>query len=1164
MQLNKSGLNKVVSIFVTEYRILRRLPRFWMIALLLTLISQVSYVLACWYLAYHLPYDPTAGMNAPKYLLSNIDPTIFLFFQWASLILLFDLAHRHKRNRIDEVMDTTPITNLEVLVGRTLAVAGIVWFIGLFNISIMQVIGCFSYFGWHYAETLQWHSIVNLVLVDAPVNLIFWCSVLILLGVVLRTRILVVLVGSAAMFGWYWLVIRSPYSMLSLVSPSSNDTIFISELIPSFLSFNTFVVRVSYVLFAAFFLICATLLKNRMDGSKTRIFNLGLLLTSLTCGIGVFIWGFWGLLTPVSQFEQWKAVHAQYEWVDDVDIQRISGDLHIVANKILDAKFVISIVKNSGSSTKPLVFTLNPGLRIQKLEIRGSPVDYNFDNGLLEIQTTNVEIGIPIELIINARGKPTPNFAYLDSAVDYLSDGDVSVTSAKLLGKDGSVFNSSYIALMPGIHWYPTPGPMNAENRKSQTVRDFFAVELNVTLEPAAWNLIASASVSQSATTPNTYSVRSSAQVPEIGLFASRFQHSTIEVGGVRFSMFLHVNHTENLHPITDWNDTLRETVEWWIEECHRVGLTFPVETMTFVEVPRSLRTVGGGWRMDAVDTLPNGLVLLKEHGYPRANLQLATDRYIKRVKSWGPEFEEVSNLAPLRLLTLYFDRGKGTDAPWSSLNKHLWTHHTTPSGAYASTIDQIVNWLVASLPSELHRPKRQFSIYSTLRVADFTNLQFVAARRGLDDVQSNPNIVHREYESDTVRLERTFVERFSIWNHIEENGISRATKPMRSRRELEALLLKTREIASGLRDVNDQEKIFRWIHELRNQYHARNFTYQDFINSAKKHEIKYEPFLTEWITKNTIPAYRVREHKIRQMADDERGNTQYQTTVVLENTKSVAGYVKLMIPTEETAEWSLPYFDDEHSIEIHGNTTLRVRLTTAYKIAGFKLNPGLSYNRESLYFELHEQIGSLEPIQTSSPFIEVVDSYPKDGSIIVDDLDGGFQVHQRTPHLKPSRKFGPFAWLSDQHTEVVLDENLPLQTGFGLSRSLPNYWHRQTQNLMLAPFGHRDSPVVEFKTTIPADGEWQLNYHYPWVVPIEWRNESEIPDDDTLSIVISQSEQTYEAPLDIKPMSYGWNIVGKFELKSDPVSVKIVYRPKSHSDSVRIYADAIRWTPID
>ena len=281
------------------------------------------------------------------------------------------------------------------------------------------------------------------------------------------------------------------------------------------------------------------------------------------------------------------------------------------------------------------------------------------------------------------------------------------------------------------------------------------------------------------------------------------------------------------------------------------------------------------------------------------------------------------------------------------------------------------------------------------------------------------------------------------------------------------------------------------------------------------------------------------------------------------------------MIPTEETAEWSLPYFDDEHPIKINGNSALRVRLTTTYKIDGVKLNPGLSYNRENLYYELHEQIGSLDPIHSALPIIEDVDSLPADRSIVVDDLDEGFQAHRRTPSLEPSRRFGPFAWLIDQHTEVILDENLPLETGFGLSRSFPNYWRRQTQNLMLAPYGryrqsfayiwaNLESPVVEFRATLPEDGEWRLQYHYPWVVPIEWRNESEIPDDNTLSLVISQREQAYETPLDIKPMSYGWNTVGRFEMKSDPVSVKIVYRPKSHSDSVRIYADAIRWTPVD
>ena len=1176
MTSTNTTLSRVISISLMEFRILRRLPRAWMLAVLLTLTMQVCYILACWYLAYHLPYDPTAGINAPKYLLGNVDPTIFLFFNWALLLVQFDLIQRHHRSRIAEVIDAVPVTNIEVLLGRVVTVAGSLWALVVVNILVMQFLGYFSSFGWNFAETLQWHSVLNLLIIDGPVNLVFWSSFLFLLSVLIRNRLIVLLVGAATMFAWYWLVIRSPYSLLALTSPSTNDTLLISEITPSLLSLSTLSVRISFVLFAAFFLACAAFLQNRLDGTNPKRLNLGLLPISLAVGVGAFSFGAWGLTFPFTQFEHWRDAHAQQERVDDIDVLFLGGTINIDPHKSLDAKFVMRLVRNSGRRTQPLNFTLNPGLEIQRIAVDGAPMEHEFENGLLNIPNVIVEIGNPIELVIEVRGRPKSNFAYLDSVVNYLTSPEIPAHLAKLLGKDGTIYSTSYVALMPGAYWYPTPGAVNTTYPDSQPSRDFFEVDLTVSLNRKDWSLVATAPLAEFPEMPNTYLIQSSSAIPELGIFASRFKHASIEVGGIDFSMFLHAKHADNLHPITDWNDTLRERAVSWIEECRHVGLGLPHTSMTFVEIPRSLRTVGGGWRMDSVDTLPNGVVLLKEHGYPRANLKLALTRYVKRVHSWGSDFEETAKLAPLRLLILYFDKGIGTDAPRTSLHKHFWMHHTAPIGEYAPALDQVVNWLLVSLPSELSRPKRQFSIYSTTRVSDFTMLNFDASRRGLNDVRSNPNIVHRRYESDVNSAERTFIDRSSIWSQIERLGFTRTPTTEGAQKTLEVLLLKSREIAAILLDVNGHEKTFRWINDVRKQYHGRHFTYFDFINSAKENEIVYEPFLTDWITKNTIPAFLVHEPSIRQISNDERGDARYQTSFVLENTQPVGGYVELTIPTMESAQWSLPTdFEMVDFIHIEGNSALSVKFITAYSIGGFKIKPGLSFNRDELYYDVTDQGDSSDSGHPQSPFTEVVDTSPSSRSIVVDDLDEGFLVNQISPRLARSRRFGPLAWINSQTAEIELDQNLPIQPRNNLSRPLPNFWQRRTQSLMEMPFGkyrqsfafvwaEKEVPIVEFKTSLTAVGKWQLDYHYPWFAPTEWMRESEIPEKDTLLLVISQNEKTFETPLDIQSMSYGWNKVDSFELNTDSVSTKIVYRPKSLSPPVRIYADAIRWIKVE
>ena len=1159
------------AIVLAEISILRKLARFWTLVLLLTLISQAGFILACLYLGYQLPYDPTAGLNAPKYLLSNIDPTIILFFQWACLLLVFDGAHRHERDRIVEVMDATQLTNLETLTGRALAVAGVIWVVAVLNVSFMQFVGSISFFGWDYAETLQWHSVVNLILIDGPVNLIFWTSLLVLLTVVLRSRLVVLLLGGSLMFGWYWMVIRSPYPWLSLVSPYSNDTILISEIVPNFISFHAFLVRISYILFATFFLVCSASLQNRLDGTKSRWLNLGLLPTSLAIGLGTFILGAWGLYAPFNQFDRWKTAHAEYDWTDDIDMQHIGGSVRINPRDVLETHFIITCVRKSGSATQPLVFTLNSGLTVHDVEIEGTPTAFDFENGLLEIQSPNVEVNTPFELLVSARGKPSANFAYLDSVVNYLTEPVNSTHLAKLFGKDGSIYHSSYVALMPGAHWYPTPGPVNNRDIDSPRVRDFFTVDLTVSLTPANWSLVASPATIQLPDEPRSYSVQSIYPVSEVGLFASRFERATMEVGEIEFTMNLHAKHSDNLNPLDSWDDTIQVLAESWIAEYQYVGLPILNRTINLVEVPRSLRSIEGGWRMDNANALP-GLILLKEHGYPRARRQLAVDRYIN---SLGLEIDDTSEvLAPLMLLNFYFQRGLGTDAPWSSLNEHLWTHHTAPVGEYAPMLDQIVNWLIASLPPDLNR---QFSIYSSMHVADLTRLQLIDASEGLDDAISvGGDLVRDWYAPSTVRIERNYIDRPSIWNYLEHTEKTTSASTLRVQKDFEVLMLKSREIASELLSANDQERVYKWIDTLRTQYQGAQFTYTDFIESAQLHGLEYEPFITDWITSRSLPALRIHDISTRQISNDERGESRFQTSFVLQNNHPVMGYVRVRAPLERPIG-SSPFliYGPVDSFSIDGNSELLVNFITEYSINSFFLDPGLSLNRKSLYFNIDKRADTQNSNLQPSPITESINSFKPDHSIIVDDLDPEFQLHQKLGDLRNTPRFGPLAWFGYRDDQIELDSGLPIDHPNINSRKFSNVWLRRHMSLFVRPIGrYRQTsaiattktgalPEVLFTTKLSKDSDWQLDYHNPWTYGDAFGT-MQMPEDDTLFLEIAQGDTRFEEPLRMRSMSHGWNKIGTFKLNATEVVVKLVYRPKGNAARVTIYADAIRWTPTD
>ena len=278
MQLSATNIFNVA---ITEVRTARRRVRFWTIVFFLSLFSIVGYLIACAFLGYSAVTSPSMGTGVPKYLFGNIDPTFFLMFQLAALFLAFDAGHQHARNRIAEVLDSKSVTNYEYLAGRVLGIAGLLWLVATANVLMMQLLGSIATAtNIGIADTIEWYSLINLLLIDGPVTLLIWCSIVVFLSCMLRVRLLVAIVGFALMFAWFFLVLNTPYSLLAIVSPSSNDTLFVSDLLPQFASLPVIAIRTSAILAAIVLVAIGALLMRRQDsGSRlTKFLGLGVCL----------------------------------------------------------------------------------------------------------------------------------------------------------------------------------------------------------------------------------------------------------------------------------------------------------------------------------------------------------------------------------------------------------------------------------------------------------------------------------------------------------------------------------------------------------------------------------------------------------------------------------------------------------------------------------------------------------------------------------------------------------------------------------------------------------------------------------------------------------------------------------------------------------------------
>ena len=247
----------------------------------------------------------------------------------------------------------------------------------------------------------------------------------------------------------------------------------------------------------------------------------------------------------------------------------MEGTVQIDPGRLLEIDLEVTLSVDAAAA-KHLVFTLNPGMTVDTVEIGNQSVSHTFDDGLLQIRTpTPLELDSQHTMRVVAHGIPNPRFAYFDSAVNFLTDAHVQARSVRLFGKDGSVFESNFVALMPGAYWYPVPGPVRGDFHATQSQGDFFLVDLSVHISSKNLQLVATGASSKM---DDGYKVVSSGPVPELALFAADYKKASIEVGDMVFSMYLHKRHTKNLNLLDGLGDELKSQIQIWLEPFTKYG----------------------------------------------------------------------------------------------------------------------------------------------------------------------------------------------------------------------------------------------------------------------------------------------------------------------------------------------------------------------------------------------------------------------------------------------------------------------------------------------------------------------------------------------------------------------------------------------------------------
>ncbi|MDE0422864.1 MAG: hypothetical protein OXK76_18510 [Gammaproteobacteria bacterium] len=1078
---------------------------------------------------------PLAGAYAPRFVLSVMGNVWLWLFLLAVVFLAFDARQRDERARIAEVLDVRPISNLALLGGRLAGTVLVAWLALVVVAVLIQAGGNISgavyeasgsetaSLSWWLAVAVEPVSLVTLLTIDALPALASAAALVMFLASALRARVATILIALTVVGVHVYAVASTPMFLLPAVSLVASYADFASDVVPTVPDASVLLQRAALLLFAAALLIGAAACYPRDDGrSRPRQGIAAALLAAL--GAAGIAGAAAHAANDFAVREQWLAAQETAEDLKYPDLHHLRGEVRIEPGTALALDLEMRVAAPPGETLQRLHFSLNPALGVSAVEIDGASVAATHVNGILAIDPP-AALGPDTELTVSlqARGVPDGRFAYLDTALDWrrLPASNRLV----LLGTDALLFNRHYVALPPGAVWLPTTGP-NLAHRPP----DEFTVDLSVGV-PETW-LVAGPGRRETIGA-GRFRFPPAAPVPEVGLYASRFERRAIETEGVTLELLTapeHADQLEGFAEVMEGDDGLVARIGAMLKAAAERGLAYPYEAFTVVEVPSRLRGYGGGWQMDTA-LFPPGLALLPEYGFPTRFARVYRDRRYSFVV--GPTLPSEEADRKQGMLWRLFALESAADTPQHAV-RNVFPADARGPGAMA--VDALCRILAVRTLWRLYgdESKALFAAHRFARPAtDGNPLRRFVWGGGPERMPIVPNEPHVWETAERVALTEVA--------DLEDGGLA-----------MDVLALRVGETAKIITDRYGSEGVADLLAALRRRSPGAGIVAQDLSRAGVEAGMDLDGLLGDWLNATAMPAFRASPVEAFRIADDDDGTPRYQALVNVRNEEPVPGLVRFTAVSRNTASDNRVWSSSD-PFPVPGESAIEVGLITSSPLHELWLRSYLSLNRADQRLgvpQVDETVqNDREPLDGARPSVW----HPTSPGIVVDDLDDGFSVDSTTEALR----FGQ----TRQQEFGQTDQGLPVYRGapgsWWMRQALPTAWGRYRRTVARIASGQGDSRAV-FEAELPERGRWRLQYHVPSLRVVGLGSTAWGSQDEQgmvhVEVVAGQTKETVD--FDVDEAETGWNEIDVFDLPAGTVTVSV----SNKTSGATVVADAIRW----
>lgn len=1118
---------------------------------------------------------PMLSVISPRYIMSFLGGSFIALFCFGVFLLTFDQIKRDEITRIQEVMSSKPVTDIELLTGRllgvtiTLAVPMIVFLLAIMIYGLIADV-----FSIKFGEPIELWSIVSFVLLDIGPNFVFFGSLVIVLSLLLKSRLLALLLTLGCLFVLFWLNSRLPLDVSRPFQMVSGSVIFPSELVPTLLTPMIVFNRIALLLMGVGFLFWSSCLLPRVTQTRFRNSVMGSVSFCLALLVIGTMFGVQALEN--NRINQWVEVHDEHFNPSAFpDLHEIRGSVVIKPGRTLILDLQLDVTVDVDQDIDFILFSLNPGYKISHLTVASQKVtDHEFEHGLLMIPRRYFNSGTN-EIEITARGRPEGRFAYLDT-VDTLSKiVGPDVRQLRHLGTENAIFRSNFVVLSPGIKWYPTSGTATREDAWELRKRDFFTLNIDVSV-PRGW-LVAGPAKRETLDDDKRakYRFQQSSPIPEIALVGSRFKSASIEAEGISFELLYAHVHRKQFERFAQLGEYVQQRIKWRLDTIRPHGFEYPYESFSLVEVPSTLRVFGGGSELDTVMS-PPGMVMIRESTLPTTTIKKNFEGNRQEVIEQYNFTEEQYDGMVIDSIGAYLAHALFESNLSFGLSRSLYTQQTSATGDGALALNTLLDFLVKGL-SVYFDDSFDFQLASNPTIFNFGSIGPIKILESIRDDEG-------KYPFDVLRKLHNIHNAPEVWDTVSSVTLFDTVDSKTGTFEKRALKLRTQRFGKLLRDSLGTNNVPPLLLDLTHRFRGKTFNFEEFTTVVADHGVDLTELASDLIGTASLPGIRVSNPTLLKLEDLEQ--PKYETTFTIQNNEQTPGPVKLSLTYQNGDDFLGRFMNETRpsllTMLVGANQSLQVVIESSNPVQNIVIEPYLSLNRMNLRLDLpvSDQLQAEALVGGDKPYIKSITKLDPsksvdDSSITIDDLDPGFSIVGPGGTSTPKNLFSQFFRKLFGTMVVPMDQGIPKYSLFNFYEQTG--WHRWTDPTAYGRYRRTFAIVrlgtgnafAKFHTTLPAAGKWELEYflpkgHFDEEVSALGSSSSQTMGIriGTFHLEIRNGSTTTSKTLDAPNLTPGWHSIGTFDLPAEGVDVLVSNKTDSLYESV--FADAIRWKPVE